>query len=96
MADPKKKVVTVSGLGETRGRVAHAAIYGYRVRLYAKPSLGKAVLRKSGVHRRSEKVLRINEKVAAYKPASKCAGKPWDEFVKCLRKEMKAAVGAGA
>jgi hypothetical protein len=55
---------------------------------YYKPSLGKIVLRKPGVLRRSDKVIERNKKVAAAPPAPKCAGKPWKEFVKCLRKEM--------
>ena len=64
-------------------------------RIYYKPSLGKIIFRAAGVMRRSEKVVKINEKLAAAptKPATACKGKPWKEFVECLRKEMKAIVG---
>jgi len=74
--------------GETKGRVAHATIYGHRVRLYAKPSLGKDVLRKAGVNRKSDAVIARNKKVEASPPAPKCEGKPWDDFVKCLSEQM--------
>jgi len=77
----------------TPGRVAHLTILGQRLRIYAKPSLGITVIRKSGVARRSDKVRAINQKVAEAKPALACKGKPIQEFRKCLREQMKAALG---
>ena len=64
---------------------------------FFKPSIGRLVMRKPGVLRKSEKVLKINAQLEAVKgtpdaPASKCEGKPWKEFVSCLRKEMKALI----
>jgi hypothetical protein len=81
--------------GETVGKVAHATLLGHRLRVYAKPALGKEVIRKSGVYRRSDRVISINERLrtAAVKPATKCKGRPWAEFVECLSREMKAIVG---
>jgi len=76
--------------GSTPGRVRN--LLGVS-RIYYKPALGKFVIRKPGVIRRSDKVLSINQKVRASPPAPKCKGKPWDEFVSCLSKEMKATVG---
>lgn len=76
--------------GQTPGRVKN--LLGV-ARIYYKPTLGKIVIRKPGVIRRSDKVIAINEKVAAAKPAAKCKGLgSWDKFVKCLREEMKKAV----
>ncbi len=49
-----------------------------------------------GMLRRSTRVLAINDMVAANPPASRCAGRPWKDFVSCLRREMKALVGRGA
>jgi hypothetical protein len=74
---------------QTRGRpntpVGAKAFY--------KPTLGKLILRKPGVLRRSEKVIARNEKVAAAKPAAACKGiaaeKGWKKFVTCLREQMK-------
>ena len=74
-------------LGATRGRVRGTAIPGTRV--YYKPSLRKVVFRPVNVIRSSEKVLAINEKFAAIKPASACKGKPWMEFVACLSEQLK-------
>lgn len=68
------------------GKIA-APFAGFRV--YYKPSLGKIVFRTAGVMRRSEKVIKINEQMATIKPASACKGKPWKEFVECLRKTLK-------
>lgn len=72
-------------LGSTAGRTRN--VLGI-TRAYFKPSLGKLVIRKPGVIRRSEKVLERNRKVRASPPATKCKGKAWDEFVACLSKEM--------
>jgi len=72
-------------LGQTYGHVKQTA---FSNRVYHKPSLRKPVIRHPGVIRRSTKVLERNKKVAAAPPASKCKGKPWDEFVTCLSKEM--------
>jgi len=73
-------------LGETPGRVVNTP---YGTRVYYKPSMRKVIFRKPGVHRRSTKVIERNEKVAAAKPATRCKGKPWPEFVACLSEEMK-------
>ena len=83
---------------ETRGRVAHATIWGHRVRVYAKPSLGKDILRKSGVNRTSEKVMAINEKFADIKPASACKGLKFSDgsFQRCLREQLKGKLSAVA
>jgi len=80
----------------TKGRVAHLP----GARYYIKPALNKVIIRKSGVFRRSADVVEINKKLEALKgsgrtPAELCAGKPWDEFVSCLRAEMKKVVGGG-
>lgn len=76
--------------GQTYGHVKQSAQMN---RIYYKPSLGHYVIRHPGVLRRSEEVLDINKKVRASPPAPKCKDKPWDEFVACLSKEMKATVG---
>jgi len=82
-----KKVV----VKETRGRVAHATLHGHRIRLYAKPSLGKDIVRKSGVIRKSENVKKINEAFKAIKPAQACKGKSFYDgsFQKCLREQLE-------
>ena len=85
-------------LGQTYGRVKASATAN---RPYFKPSMGKVIFRHPGVLRRSKRVLAINAKLEAVAgtpnaPATKCKGKPWREFVRCLRREMKALVGAGA
>lgn len=78
------------------GNTAGHANTPFGTKVYYKPSLGKVVFRKPGVLRRSMRVLAINDKVAANPPATRCAGRPWKSFVSCLRREMKATVGAGA
>ena len=79
-------------LGERSPGKIVAPFAGFRV--YYKPSMGKIIFRAAGVMRRSEKVVAINEKLAtaSTKPATACKGKPWKEFVKCLRKQMKSIV----
>ncbi|MBA7649411.1 hypothetical protein ES703_57208 [subsurface metagenome] len=72
-------------LGATAGRVRN--LLGV-ARIYFKPSLGKFVIRKPGVIRRSEAVLARNRKIRDDPPAAKCKGLPWDKFVTCLAKEM--------
>ena len=64
-------------------------------RMYYKPAVGKVIYRAAGVMRRSKKVVAINKKlaIAPVKPATACKGKPWKEFVNCLRKKMKEIVG---
>jgi len=76
---------------ETKGRVAHAAVYGHRIRLYAKPSLGKDILRKAGVNRTSKNVMKVNEAFAEIKPAKACKGKKFYDgsMQKCLREQLK-------
>jgi len=81
-------------LGRTPGRPNSP----FGVKWYFKPVLGRVVGRKPGVLRRSQKVIEINKKLvdAAARgaaPATKCKGKPWHQFVSCLRREMKAIVG---
>jgi len=73
-------------LGETPGKVVNTP---YGTRVYYKPTLRKIVMRKPGVHRRSEKVIQRNLQVAAKKPATKCKGLPWDKFVVCLSENMR-------
>jgi hypothetical protein len=82
--------------GLTRGRTRITAIPGTRV-IY-KPSLGKVVFRPTNVIRKSDKVLAHNAKLEALKdksehPARQCKGKPWPEFISCLKKQMALAVG---
>lgn len=78
-------------LGQTPGRVSHATVWGHRVRLYPKPSLGKDVLRKAGVIRTSKSVLAVNEAMAELKPAKACKGKKFSDgsFQKCLREQLR-------
>lgn len=78
-------------LGQTPGRVAHATIWGHRVRLYAKPSLGRDVLRRAGVIRTSKKVIAVNKAMAELKPATACKGKKFSDgsFQRCLREQLK-------
>ena len=83
---PKLPNAMPAKLGETPGRVVNTP---YGTRVYYKPTLRKVIFRKPGVHRRSEKVIARNEKVAAAKPAAKCKGLPWDKFVVCLSEQMK-------
>jgi hypothetical protein len=75
--------------GETGGRVFNMGAVAPGTRIYFKPSMPKMIYRKAGVIRKSDKVIARNEKVAKNPPASKCKGKPWKEFVKCLSAEMK-------
>lgn len=77
----------------SKGQTAGNPNTPFGVKVFYKPSLGKVVFRKPGVMRRSDRVIAINERVAANPPATRCAGKPWKEFVSCLRREMKAIVG---
>ena len=70
----------------TYGRVEHSV---FDNRVYYKPALRKVVIRSKGVNRTSEKVLAINKKFATIKPAAACKGKPWKEFTKCLREQLK-------
>jgi len=84
---PKKKKIEY-----TRGRVAHVTILGQRLRIYAKPTLGKTVIRKSGVTRTSDEVRRINRIVKELKPALLCKGRDIQKFRACLSEEMKKAL----
>ena len=81
--------------GITAGRVRGSAIPG--VRVYYKPSLRKVVFRPNNVIRSSDYVLKINSQLEALRdkpehPVRKCKGKPWNEFIACLKKEMKATI----
>jgi len=90
---------------QTPGRVRHLNGMG---RFFIKPSLGRVLIRKSGVIRRSDKVRAINKKVAANPPAARAKAAclkdhpefgevcPIHYFRKYLRKEMEAVVGKGA
>lgn len=67
---------------------------------YYKPSLGKMVLRKAGVLRRSERVLDRNRSVRGNPPAGKCGHKgegggatPWSDFTSCLAENMPTGAG---
>jgi len=82
-------------LGATRGRTRITSIPGTRV--FYKPSLGKVVFRPINVIRSSEHVVKINMQLEALRgrdehPAKKCKGKPWREFISCLKDEMKRAI----
>jgi len=88
----------MAGLGQTTGRVKANA---FANRPYFKPSMNKVIIRHPGVLRRSERVLAINKKLedvagTPRAPATACKGKPWREFVSCLRREMKSLIGGGA
>jgi len=77
----------------TKGRVQHLP----GARYFLKPSLGKVLIRKSGVIRRSADVEKINNQLKALKdkenhPCVECAGKPWDEFIKCVSDKMKKVI----
>jgi len=76
----------------SKGQTAGSPNTPVGAKAYYKPSIGKMVLRKPGVLRRSERVLERNRKVAAAKPASACKGiastKGWKGFVACLREKM--------
>ena len=73
MPEPKK--------GATAGRTRITSIPGTRV--YYKPALGKIVFRPTNVIRSSDKVIERNKRLiaASVKPATKCKGKPWKQFV---------------
>jgi hypothetical protein len=82
--------------GITRGRTRITSIPGTRV--FYKPSLGKVVFRPVNVIRSSDKVIAQNAKLEALRgkpehPVRQCKGKPWKEFVDCLKKTMKEKVG---
>jgi len=82
-----KKVAEKTFAIPTPGRVHHIGQY---VRFYYKPALQKVVIRKSGVLRKSAKVLAINKKFAEIKPAAACKGqRPWHKFVMCLSEQLK-------
>jgi len=82
--------------GTTPGKTINTAIGS---RAYFKPAIGKVVLRKPGVIRSSDAVIAVNRILEDLKmskaedlPAKKCAGKPWKQFVKCMKEEMKKTV----
>ncbi len=68
------------------GKVA-APFAGHRI--YYKPAIGKIVFRSAGVMRRSPNVVAVNKKFKAIRPSVACKGKPWKDFVKCLRDQLK-------
>ena len=80
-------------LGRTYGRPNTP----WGTKVYFKPAMGRVIARKPGVVRRSEKVLSINEQLENLAgkpdhPATQCKGKPWREFVSCLRAKMKEKI----
>ena len=77
--------------GETSGRVRNMGPAAPATRIFFRPTMRKLIYRKANVYRRSEAVKARNKKLqdAAIKPATACKGKPWDDFVKCLKTEMK-------
>ena len=92
MAEAKvEEVVKLPHPITTRGRVAHGEILGQRVRIIAKPSLGKTIPRKAGVVRESAKVVAVNKAMAEIKPASKCKGMKFRDgsMQRCLKEQLK-------
>jgi len=79
--------------GQTYGRVKQNA---FANRIYYKPSLRKPVIRHPGVMRRSLRVIAINKRMAAIKPAARCKDKPWDEFTACMSEILRTELGKPA
>jgi len=78
----------------TYGRVEQTV---FDNRVYYKPALRKPVIRSKGVNRVSKKVLEINKQLEALRgspehPARLCKGKPWKDFVKCLKAKMDEVI----
>jgi len=78
---------------KTRGRTRQLG----PVRFYIKDSLGKIIVRKAGVVRRSRAVEEINEQLKNLRdsdthPAHQCGGQAWDDFIKCLSARMKEVI----
>jgi len=73
----------------SKGQTSGSPNTGIGAKAYYKPSLGKIVLRKPGVLRRSDRVIARNRTFAVAKPAAACKGvaatKGWKGFVSCLR-----------
>ena len=71
----------------TSGHVLQSA---FSNRVYYKPSLRKPIIRTPGVNRTSEKVIAVNKKFAAIKPAAACKGKHFADgsFQRCLREQL--------
>ena len=68
------------------------ATLGDIIKVYVKPSMdGKLIIRKRGVNRKSERVLERNRMFARAKIASACKGRPWKQFVSCLRSQAESA-----
>ena len=61
----------------------------YGVKWYFSPVRNKLIARMPGVNRTSAAVLARNDRVAAAKPASGCAGLGYKGFLKCLSEAMK-------
>jgi len=79
--------------GRTQGR-PNSAI---GVKWYYKPAMGKIIGRIPGVVRKSPLVVAINEALedvaeSPEHPVVLCAGKPWKEFVACIRRTMKGFI----
>jgi hypothetical protein len=83
---------------ETPGKVKQIA---GTARLYIKPALGKVIIRKSGVNRMSAAVIERNTKFREWAGGKtgavvSCRGKPWREFISCLKDSAsKAKLGEG-
>ena len=80
-------------LGRTYGRPNTP----WGTKVYFKPSMGRVIARTPGVVRKSKKVISINEQLEnlagkSDHPATQCKGKPWREFVSCLRTKMKEKI----
>lgn len=78
-------------MSETPGKVRQMV---GSTRLYIKPTLGKVIIRKSGVRRVSDKVLARNEAFVRWAGGAggavvSCRGKPWPEYIRCLKTEAK-------
>ncbi len=59
-------------------------------RAYVKPSMdGALIIRKRTVNRKSERVKERNRLFAEAKIATACKGKPWKQFVSCLREQAR-------
>ncbi len=68
------------------------ATLGDIIKVYVKPSMdGRLIIRKRGVNRLSDRVRARNEVFsnAAHSGnlSTACKGKPWKQFVSCLRKQ---------
>jgi hypothetical protein len=96
--DVQKEEIARKKSIQTPGRVTHINVLGNKVRIYGKPTLGKAIARKAGVTRTSLNVIAVNEAMADLKPASKCKGMHFYDrsFQRCLREQLKGIKAVAA